>query len=96
MAREDLRDPPERPVTPVRQGRQASQAFARRPCVSLRQRTPPRDYRRREELKDPMFREPSLHNNNWERAGEIERERRREKENTLLSRTTSRMRGGGQ
>lgn len=59
-ARGDLRERPERPVAPVRRVPRVSQAFARRRCVWLLQRTPPRDYRRREQSKDPMFRELSL------------------------------------
>lgn len=61
LAREDLREQPGRLVTPVRRVLQVSQAFVRRQCVWLLQRTPLQDYRRQEQSKDPMFRELSLH-----------------------------------
>lgn len=91
LVKEDLRVRPERPGTPERRALQVSQAFVRRQCVWLRQRTPPRDYRRREQLKDPMFRELSLH----QQLTTPRREEERRRETTLLSGTTSRTRGGG-
>lgn len=54
-AREDLRGHQERPVTPGRQDPQVSQGTVRQPCAWLHQRTLPQGYRRRERLKDPVF-----------------------------------------
>lgn len=91
LVKEDLRVQPERPGTPERRVLKVSQAFARRQCVWLHQRTPPQDYRRREQLKDPMFRELSLQ----QQLTTPRREEERRRETTLLSGTTSRTRGGG-
>lgn len=83
LVREGLRDQLERQVTPVRRVRQVSRATVRQRCVWLHQRTPPRDYRRPERSKDPVFKSSvslSEVHHNYERGREREREKEREKE----------------
>lgn len=73
LVKEDLKVPLERPVIPVRRARQASRAIARRRCVWPPRHTPPRGYRKRERLKDPMSREPSHDTRRRERRRGTER-----------------------
>lgn len=60
-AREDLRGHRERPATPGRRDLRVSWGIVRQPCAWLHRRTHPRGYRRREQLKDPIFRSTKFH-----------------------------------
>lgn len=59
-AREDLREQLVSRVTLVRQGPRVFPGTAKRQCVWRHQRTPHRDYKRRGQSKDPIFRDPPL------------------------------------
>lgn len=87
-AREDLRGHWERPATPGRQDLQASRGIVRQPCAWLHQHTHPQGYRRQEQLKDPIFRSVKFHLSALKSRNRREGE---ERETTLLSRTTLRL-----